>query len=187
VSEATDKLDEFGRWNIADLKGAVERMKALIDEQEKRSQGSSGRGHARSKNSISLNDTPPTRNTPLPSKEDSVQHFGSLRESGEITPRRRLPDAILATDGDRNEAKRKESHVFSSATATSTAVVTPIAPHDEPSFPLKKDTGHERVESFDFASLDPDLVAMLSPNHMLSGQVESSESGECTSDILVHF
>jgi hypothetical protein len=178
-SEATDKLDEFGSWNVGDLKGAVERMKALIDEQEQKMQSS--RGHTRAKNSISLNDTPPPmRNASLPSEVNSAQHVPSFGENGQTTPRRRLSNAVLAVEGDKSGARRKESQGSSSATAASTTVVTPITPHDGPSFPLpsfKSGSSHDRVESFDFASLDPDLVAMLSPNHMIGGQVEATVSG----------
>lgn len=202
ASEVTDKLDEFGRWRIEDLKGAVERMKALIDEQEKRMHGSHGsgnrnsygHGHTKSKASISLNDTPPPsppiRRTLLPSEEEeSTRHFPLLGENGQTTPRRRLSNAALAVDAaaGRNGGganKRKESEGSSSATATSTTVVTPITPHEGgPGFGLppmlKSGIGRERAESVvDLTSLDPDLVAMLSPNHMTRGQAELVEQGE---------
>ncbi|KIM24613.1 hypothetical protein M408DRAFT_331711 [Serendipita vermifera MAFF 305830] len=174
-----DEADEFGRWSVGELKGAVERMKALIDEQEKRMRQPvvQRAGHQRAKNSISLNDSPPPLQDASLVSEKTVQQ-PPPPDNGQTTPRRRPSNSALPGDG----TKQKESRSSSSATAASTALVTPTTPHDGPSFPLPSmkivttGSGHDRVQSFDFTSLDADLVAMLSPNHMTSS--ESDERKE---------
>jgi hypothetical protein len=50
--ETSDGLDEWGRWNLDDLKNAVGRMKDLIDEQEKRMVKKYGHAYSASKNSF---------------------------------------------------------------------------------------------------------------------------------------
>lgn len=167
-SRAGEQPDEFGRWSVTELKGAVERMKALIDEQEKRTKQPAP-GHTRSKNSISLNDTPPPMpEVSLVSEEDSKKYI-SFSDNSQTTPRRNPSNAELPAEP--STPKRKESESSSSATTASTALITPVTQYDGPSFPLptsKSNTGqsHERMESFDLGSLDADLIAMLSPNHM---------------------
>ncbi|KAG8785123.1 hypothetical protein FRC15_001940 [Serendipita sp. 397] len=144
-------VDEWGRWNLEDLKGAVARMKELIEEQEKRP---SGKGSSQSKSSIS-------------------SLFSTPAVSSQIGREPEAPGSINVV--------RKESQSTSSATVPSTTLVTPTSPNDTASYPFPSssqplpDDGltpiapvsrGDRDGSLDLSALDPELVAMLSPNHM---------------------
>jgi hypothetical protein len=189
-----DNVDEWGRWNIDDLKGAVERMKEMIDEQEKRMKKSRP-GHGGSGGSKASLSSAWTGMTLSPEMVDnsslgpSSQQHPSGNGSLQITPMqytRSLPsDGEQAGTRDANangvHTERKESQSSSSVTATSTTVVTPITPNDGQAIPwpsnhgvmpLPSDQHHKRSDTFDLDSLDPDLLAMLSPNHL-----QSSEGG----------
>lgn len=178
-----EHVDEWGRWNIEDLKGAVERMKNLIDEQEKRMK-KGGHGHSSSRASFSSIWTGMTLSPTIEQKEGApatIQATGSLQttpqQSQQLLPRpeEEIDESVHPT--------RKESQSSSSATgtATSTTVVTPVTPSDgqplpwpskaTPAIPVLPQSTpleqlHDRSTSFDLGSLDPDLLAMLTPNHL---------------------
>ncbi|PVF93002.1 hypothetical protein CPB86DRAFT_819162 [Serendipita vermifera] len=167
--EVTEGLDEWGRWNLDDLKNAVGRMKDMIDEQERRMIKKYGHAYSASKNSFG--------SIPLSPPIDTFE--GSVDKSG----REDFPFP----------ASRKESQASTTATASTTALVTPTSPLDLPAFPTSLSssdfnqlsllssggitTKHTQGESLEFTSLDPDLLAMLSPNHLRPATEQDAQSG----------
>ncbi|KAG8811027.1 hypothetical protein FRC17_002661 [Serendipita sp. 399] len=145
-------VDEWGRWNLEDLKGAVARMKDLIEEQERRSSGYLGHGSSLSKSSFSSVFTPPA------------------------APQRPVQEPEI--HGPPNSG-RKESQSSSSATVPSTTLVTPTSANDSASYPFPPSSHlpaeesatlilsrQDRMGSLDYSNLDPGLIAMLSPNNI---------------------
>lgn len=158
--------DEWGRWNLSDLKGAVDRMKELIEEQERRTPAQSQNGSMLSKAGPAAE--PPTGNGDANRSSDV---FTATPQ--QYTTRLEESDAPTST-------KRKQSQSTSSATATSTTVVTPVSTDDGQTFPFPslvvdppvsgesvvQATKERTRPSLDLENLDPDLLAMLSPNHL---------------------
>ena len=158
--------DEWGRWNLSDLKGAVDRMQGLIDEQERKIPSQSHKSSIPSENGLTV--------------EPSTSREGSNRNSAVFTATPQQYPSQLEESELNTSVTKGHSQSTSSATATSTTLVTPNPANDGPTFPFPSfsvdpPTSVEQNESvldkktrpsLDLENVDPDLLAMLSPNHL---------------------
>lgn len=170
-------------WSMEDLRGAVEKMKAILDEQEKRVKAHTPATSNGSFSGDMLPSSVPPRSLFLGASQENYRD--DLANKPKAVSRQTSRSSSVTQELPPS-AVRQESQSSSSATATSTTVATPITPEGEqylPSalagVPQAKDRffAHNHAQSFDLASLNPDLVTMLTPNDISPiGGVNSKSS-----------